>query len=126
MKYIIYTILFLTGLNCTAQADTCFTESQIHAISKTLDSLYYIDSINNEIIATHKTIIFQLEQINYLDSLQLSYRTQQIAILEENIAIYVKREKLLEQKWYQHPAIWFTGGIAATLFTGKMIVAIIQ
>jgi hypothetical protein len=126
MKYIIYTIFFLNSLTVTAQTDTCFTESEIHAISETLDSLYYIDSVNAKIINTQKNIISQLEQINYLDSLQLSYHSKQIAILEENIEIYIKREKMLKQKWYQHPALWFTGGIAATLLTGKMIVAIIQ
>jgi hypothetical protein len=126
MKYIIYTIFFLNSLTVTSQEDTCFTESEIHAISETLDSLYYIDSVNTQIINTQKTIISQLEQVNYLDSLQLSYHAKQIAILEENIEIYVKREKLLQQKWYQHPALWFTAGITATLFTGKMIVAVVQ
>ena len=126
MKYIIYTIFFLNSLTVAAQTDTCFTESEIHVISETLDSLYYIDSVNTKIINTQKNIISQLEQINYLDSLQLSYHSKQIAILQENIAIYVKREKMIKPKWYQHPAIWFTGGIAATLLTGKMIVAIIQ
>ena len=46
MKYIIYTIFFLNSLTVAAQTDTCFTESEIHVISETLDSLYYIDSVN--------------------------------------------------------------------------------
>jgi hypothetical protein len=129
MKHVLFIIIMLLYSNNTYSQelpDTCFTQSEIHAISNTLDSLYYIDSINNEIILTHRLIIDQLKHVNYLDSLQLVYKMQQISILEENIAIYIKREKLLTPKWYQHPATWFAAGIAATLLTGKMIVAIIQ
>lgn len=126
MRYILYTLFFIAALQVNAQSDTCFTQSEIHAISETLDSLYYIDSINTQIINKQKVIILQLEHVNYLDSLQLSYHALQIVLLEENIAIYRKRENIVKQKWYQHPAVWFTGGIVTTLLTGKMIVAILQ
>ncbi len=129
MKRALFIIIMLLYNNNTFSQelpDTCFTQSEIHAISETLDSLYYIDSINNEIILAQRLIIDQLKHVNYLDSLQLVYNMQQISILEKNIEIYTKREKLLTPKWYQHPATWFAGGIAATLLTGRMIIAILQ
>ena len=51
MKWLIC-ILYITICNFLfAQADTCFTQKQIHNISETLDSLYYIDSVNNQLIS---------------------------------------------------------------------------
>lgn len=128
MKKLICLVILSVGLHNTSlsQSDTCFTAAEIQSISETLDSLFYIDSINNNIIKTQRDIISQLKHVNYLDSLQLKYQAQQIELLEENIKIYIKRESLVKPKWHQHPAIWFAGGITATLLTGKMILTLIQ
>ena len=106
--------------------DTCFTENEIINISETLDSLYYTDSLNNEIISQQETLISELETIIKLDSIQLLYTDRKIELLNENINLYIEREKYLKPKWYDNKVIWFGGGILTTLLTGKMIVQSVQ
>ena len=67
MKWLIY-VLFTIICNVSfAQVDTCFTQKQIHQISETLDSLYYIDSVNNQLISLKPSLIEDLEYENYDD-----------------------------------------------------------
>jgi hypothetical protein len=49
-----------------------------------------------------------------------------VRLLNENIELYIEREKYLKPKWYNHKIIWFSAGIATTLLTGKMIVEVVQ
>ena len=123
----IFIILLLCPLAFFSQmVDTCFTSNEIIEISETLDSLYYLDSINNEIISQQEQLVSELETIIKLDSIQLLYTDRKIELLNENINLYIEREKYLKPKWYNHKIIWFSAGIATTLFTGKMIVEVVQ
>lgn len=123
----IFIILFICPLICFGQiADTCFTSKEIIDISETLDSLYYIDSINTEIISQQETLISDLEIVIRLDSIELIYTNAKVKLLNENVNLYIEREKYLKPKWYDHKIIWFATGILTTLFTGKMIVEVVQ
>ena len=122
---ILLVILLFPFISYT-QVDTCFTEEEIHAISETLDSLYYQDSLNVSIINQQKSIITDLEYIIHLDSLQADYREQQIDLLKDNINLYIEREKHFKPKWYKHPAVWFFSGIGTAVLTSKLIVEVIQ
>ena len=124
-KYFIIILLwplFLFG----QMPDTCFTENEIIEISETLDSLYYLDSINNEIISQQDALISELETITKLDSIQLLYTNKKIELLNNNIELYIQREKYLKPKWYDHKIIWFGSGILTAVLTGKMIVEVVQ
>ena len=122
-----FIIILLYPFMLTAQmSDTCFTSDEIIDISETLDSLYYTDSLNNEIISQQETLISELETIIKLDSIQLLYTDRKIELLNENINLYIEREKYLKPKWYDNKVIWFGGGILTTLLTGKMIVQSVQ
>ena len=124
-KYFIIILLwplFLFG----QMPDTCFTEKEIIEISETLDSLYYLDSINTEIISQQETLISELETIANLDSIELLYTNKKIELLNNNIELYIQREKYLKPKWYDHKVIWFSSGILTAVLTGKMIVAVVQ
>jgi hypothetical protein len=122
MKYIIaLVILFCISLNTNAQVDTCFTEEEIVDISFTIDSLYHVDSIHNQIIQVQKLIINELKHGIKLDSLQRSYDLEQIKLLKNNIDIYIEREKILQPKWYDNNMLWFTGGVITTIITTKFI-----
>ncbi len=126
MKYFFIIICLYPVLMFTQVADTCFTSNQIIRISNTLDSLYYLDSINNEIILDQEVLISDLEQIIELDSLENLYLEQKNNFLKDNINLYIEREKLLKPKWYDNKIIWFSGGILTTLLTGKLIVEVVQ
>jgi hypothetical protein len=124
-KYFIIILLwplFLYG----QMPDTCFTENEIIEISETLDSLYYLDSINTEIISQQETLISELETIGKLDSIELLYTNKKIELLNNNIELYIQREKYLKPKWYDHKVIWFSSGILTAVLTGKMIVEVVQ
>jgi len=123
----IFIILFIWPLIYFGQlADTCFTSEEIIDISETLDSLYYIDSINTEIISQQEILISDLETIIGLDSIELIYTNKKMTLLNENINLYIEREKYLKPKWYDHKVIWFASGIITAVATGKMAVEVLQ
>ena len=126
MKYFFIILYLSPALIFGQMADTCFTSNQIIEISNTLDSLHYLDSINNKIILEQEVLITDLEKIIKLDSLENLYLEQKTIFLNDNINLYIEREKLLKPKWYDNKIIWFSTGILTTLLTGKMIVEVIQ
>jgi hypothetical protein len=126
MKYFFIILYLCPALVFTQVADTCFTSNQIIEISNTIDSLYYLDSINNEIILDQEVLINDLEKIIKLDSIENLYLNKKNLFLEDNINLYIEREKLLKPKWYNNKIIWFSSGILTTLLTGKMIVEVVQ
>jgi hypothetical protein len=109
-------------LNANSQTDTCFTSEEILDISFTLDSLTQLDSINKIIITKQQNIIAKLDRVMSLDSIQKHYNEERIRLLTNNIDLYIKREKLIEPKWYDNNTIWFVGGIITTAITGKLLI----
>jgi hypothetical protein len=87
----------------------------------TIDSLYELDDINQQIITKQDALVKELNFIIRLDSIQTSYQIEQTKLLRANIDLYVEREKRLRPKWYDNKAIWFGSGILTTLFTGAII-----
>ena len=126
MKHIFIIILLWPLINFSQMPDTCFTENEIIEISETLDSLYYLDSINNEIISQQETLISELETIAKLDSIELMYINKKIELLNNNIELYIQREKYLKPKWYDNKVIWFASGIITAVATGKMAVEVLK
>ena len=121
MKKLLVILLF--PLTCLSQQvpDTCFTENEMRDILFTIDSLYELDDINRQIISKHEDLVRELNLIIKLDSLENTYRTEQVNLLKTNIDLYVEREKHLKPKWYDNKAIWFGSGILTTLFTGVIV-----
>ena len=89
MKRLILILLFPVFAFTQTVPDTCFTQQEIIDISYTLDSLYAADSINNALINKLQKLNLQNESLIKLDSIQLVYKNQQIALLEENINLYI-------------------------------------
>ncbi len=106
--------------------DTCFTTEEIEDISFTLDSLYAADSINNLLIKEQTHLIEYKTQLNKLDSLHIQYQNKKIEFLEDNIKLYVEREKYLKPKWYDNKVIYFSGGILTAILTSKLIVEVVK
>ena len=126
MKRLLVILLFPIFAFTQTKPDTCFTQQEIVDISYTLDSLYALDSINNALIDKYITLSKQHEELIKLDSLQLRYKDQQIALLQENIEIYIRRERYLKPKWYEAKGLWFTAGILTTLGSGILINEILK
>ena len=126
MKRLLVILLFPIFAFTQTKPDTCFTQQEIVDISYTLDSLYALDSINNALIDKYITLSKQHEDLIKLDSLQLRYKDQQIALLQENVEIYIRRERYLKPKWYEAKGLWFTAGILTTLGSGILINEILK
>ena len=91
-----------------------------------MDSIFYVDSINTKIIDEQKSIIRDYEHLVKLDSLETQYKNKKIELLQNNINLYVEREKLLKPKWYQHRIIAFGAGMTTVLITSKLINSVIK
>ena len=77
-----------------AQVDTCFTEKQIHQISETLDSLYYVDSVNNKLIYCLKGKIY-LAIVNYNKQSEQYLQKFELEMDEDsNFAVFVPKNFL--------------------------------
>ena len=126
MKRLIIILLFPVFAFTQTIPDTCFTQQEIIDISYTLDSLYTADSINNALISKLEKLNLQNESLIKLDSIQLVYKNQQIALLEENINLYIRREQYLKPKWYESKGLWFGLGIFTTLGSGILINEILK
>jgi len=126
MKRLLLILLFPVFALTQTIPDTCFTQQEIIDISYTLDSLYAADSINNALIEKFETLTMQHEKLIKLDSLQLRYKDQQIALLQENVEIYIRRERYLKPKWYDSKGLWFGLGIFTTLGSGILINEILK
>ena len=126
MRTLLVILLFPMYLFSQTIPDTCFTEQELNDISNTLDSLWRVDEINNNIIFKQKQIIKKQESILYLDSVQIVLQKQQVTLLQKNIDLYVEREKRLQPKWYDNKNIWFGLGIFTTLGSGILINEILK
>ena len=115
MRSLILILLFPVICYSQQVPDTCFTEEQIKDISFTLDSLYELNDINEQIISEQEFLIKKQNKLIELDSIQLSYKTQQIDLLQKNVDLYVEREKRLQPKWYDNKIIWFGSGILTSI-----------
>jgi hypothetical protein len=126
MKKLLVILLLPIGIFSQTFPDSCFTQQELNDISNSLDSLWNVDEINNEIIAKQKLIIKKQESIMYLDSVQIALQKQQVSLLQKNIDLYVEREKRLQPKWYDNKNIWFGLGIFTTLGSGILINEILK
>ena len=97
--------------------DTCFTKQQIIQISKTLDSLWEADNINNVLIAQQEDAINTCRKLIALDSLQIEFQKQQIRLLNDNVDLYIKRQRQLQPKWWDAKGIWFGSGIVTAIIS---------
>jgi hypothetical protein len=106
--------------------DTCFTQQELADISFVLDSLWTADDINNNLIKSYDTAFRTQSTLIKLDSIQLQYKNNQIKLLQENIDLYVSREKLLQPKWYDKKGLWYGAGFLSALGTGILINQLIK
>ena len=122
------TLFLLVSSACFTQTspDTCFTKQQVLDISMTLDSLYAADEINNSLIIEQQKMIEMQSSLIKLDSLQIVYQKQQIELLNDNIDLYIKRQKQLQPKWYDSKGLWFGSGLVTAILTAFSISSLVN
>lgn len=117
MNKLIIILLFPVITIAQSIPDTCFTKQQIIQISKTLDSLWEADNINNVLIAQQEDAINTCRKLIALDSLQIEFQKQQIRLLNDNVDLYIKRQQQLQPKWWDAKGIWFGSGIVTAIIS---------
>jgi hypothetical protein len=126
-KFIIILLFPIIGFSQkTTKPDTCFTQLELADISFVLDSLWAADDINNKLIESYDTLLNTQNTLIKLDSIQLQYKDTQIKLLQDNINLYVAREKLLQPKWYDKKGLWYGAGFLSALGAGILINQLIK
>jgi hypothetical protein len=103
-----------------AKPDTCFTQQEIKDISFTIDSLWAVCDINDELIPEYKSLIAKQKEMIKLDSTQIDYQKQQTILLRENINLYVEKERITN-KWYNNKYLWLGMGVVGGVFIDRLL-----
>ena len=126
-KFIIILLFPIIGFSQkTTKPDTCFTQQELADISFVLDSLWAADDINNKLIQAYDTVLLTQNTLIKLDSIQLQYKDTQIKLLQDNVDLYVAREKLLQPKWYDKKGLWYGAGFLSALGAGILVNQLIK
>ena len=126
-KFIIILLFPIIGFSQkTTKPDTCFTQQELADISFVLDSLWAADDINNKLIESYDTLLNTQNTLIKLYSIQLQYKDTQIKLLQDNINLYVAREKLLQPKWYDKKGLWYGAGFLSALGAGILVNQLIK
>ena len=91
-----------------------------------IDSLVLADEKNTSIIAEYKILVTQQDTLIKLNTTQISYKDTQIKLLQDNINLYVEREKSLQPKWYNKKSLWFGAGFASAFGVGILVNQLIK
>jgi hypothetical protein len=100
--------------------DTCFTQQEIKDISFTIDSLFAVCDINDELIPGYRSLIEKQKEMIKLDSTQIEYQKQQTILLRENINLYVEKERITN-KWYNNKYLWLGMGFVGGVFIDRLL-----
>ena len=55
-----------------------------------------------------------------LDSTQIAYQKQQTSLLQENINLYVEKERITN-KWYNNKYLWLGMGFVGGVFIDRLL-----
>jgi hypothetical protein len=124
-KFLIILCLLVPAVSFSQKAkaktvpDTCFTQQEIKDISFTIDSLFAVCDINDELIPEYKSLIEKQKEMIKLDSTQIEYQKQQTILLRENINLYVEKERITN-KWYNNKYLWLGMGFVGGVFIDRL------
>jgi hypothetical protein len=122
-KFLIILCLLVPAVSFSQKAktvpDTCFTQQEIKDISFTIDSLWAVCDINDELIPEYKSLIEKQKEMIKLDSTQIDYQKQQTILLRENINLYVEKERITN-KWYNNKYLWLGMGVVGGVFIDRL------
>lgn len=125
-KFLIILCLIIPAISFSQKAkspvvpDTCFTQQEIKDISFTIDSLFAVCDINDELIPEYKSLIEKQKEMIKLDSTQIAYQKQQTSLLQENINLYIEKERITN-KWYNNKYLWLGMGFVGGVFIDRLL-----
>lgn len=125
-KFLIILCLLIPAISFSQKAkgkvvpDTCFTQQQLNDISFTIDSLFIVCDINDQLIPEYQKLVGQQTEMIRLDSVQIELHKKQISLLQENISLYVEKERMTN-KWYNNKYLWLGMGFVGGVFIDRLL-----
>ena len=110
MKQLLTLLLLGISSICYLQDTLQIPSSELEEFFLALDTLQTQDSIKTIYISNLETELVLLKNLTTQDSLLLSYKNQEVQLLNEQIELYDKRLNQVD-KWYNKPWI----GVAGTI-----------
>ena len=120
MRYF-FIFIFLLMSNFSFSQDTIsIPQSELNQFFEAVEDLEHQDSLKTILIQDLEYQIKNYEFLSKQDSTILSYKQQEIKLLNEQIKIYDDRLKKVD-KWYKKPWIGFVAGTLTTVLTIHVI-----
>tara|TARA_R110000765_G_scaffold2106_1_gene5782 strand:- start:4844 stop:5212 length:369 start_codon:yes stop_codon:yes gene_type:complete len=110
MKQLLTLLLLGISSICYSQDTLQIPSSELEEFFLALDTLQTQDSIKTIYISNLETELVLLKNLTTQDSLLLSYKNQEVQLLNEQIELYDKRLNQVD-KWYNKPWIGVVGTI---------------
>ena len=121
-------ILMLTmfGLLFSQDKVYTFTEEEVVNMGNKVKDLQTTVENQTEQLGIYGELIKKFENQTQIDSMLLSFKTQQVNILKDREVLYEKQIKLIKPKWYENKWLYFTFGVIATSTSIKLAGEIID
>jgi len=121
-------ILMLTmfGLLFSQDKVYTFTEEEVVNMGNKVKDLQTTVENQTEQLDIYSELIKKFENQTEIDSMLLSFKTQQVNILKDREVLYEKQIKLIKPKWYENKWLYFTFGVIATSTSIKLAGEIID
>ena len=113
-------MLTMFGLLFSQDKVYTFTEEEVVNMGNKVKDLQTTVENQAEQLGIYGELIKKFENQTQIDSMLLSFKTQQVNILKDREVLYEKQIKLIKPKWYENKWLYFTFGVIATSTSIKL------
>jgi|TARA_A100001391_G_scaffold132967_2_gene91959 hypothetical protein len=112
--------LTLIGLLFSQDKTYTFTEEEVVTMGNKVKGLEQTVENQSEQLGIYEELMKKYENQAQIDSMLISFKTQQVNILKDREVLYEKQIKLIKPKWYENKWLYFTFGVIATSASIKL------
>ena len=112
--------LTLIGLLFSQDKTYTFTAEEVVNMGNKVKGLEQTVENQSEQLGIYEELVKKYENQGQIDSMLISFKTQQVNILKDREVLYEKQIKLIKPKWYENKWIYFTLGAIATAGSIKL------
>ena len=113
-------LLALFGFIYSQDKVYTFTEEEVTNMANKVKDLQTQVENQTEQIDVYDELMKKYENQTQIDSMLLSFKTQQVNILKDREVLYEKQIKIIKPKWYENKWLYFTFGVIATSTSIKL------
>ena len=118
--------LTLIGLLFSQDKTYTFTAEEVVNMGNKVKELEQTVDNQSEQLGIYDELMKKYENQAQIDSMLISFKTQQVDILKDREVLYEKQIKLIKPKWYENKWIYFTLGAIATAGSIKLAGEVIE